>query len=253
MVRGLNTFRERFAGFEDRYVLIGGAAVEVAMDRASLEFRVTKDLDIVLHVQSLDVEFARAFWAFISEGGYKFKEKSAGKPTFYRFHTPDDPSFPFMIELFSATPQLIDPPSDSHLTPLPVADEVSSLSAILLDQDYYGFLKRGIRLVNGLSVLAPEYIVPLKARAWIDLSERHQSGDGVSSKDVKKHRNDVIRLSQLITPTDRIELPGQIYDDLADFTNKALNGGAEPVTFGVKGMSLEDVRGLIATVYVRAT
>jgi hypothetical protein len=65
MVRGLNRFRERFAGYEDRYVLIGGAAVDVAMDAAGLEFRVTKDLDIVLHVQSLDVDFARVFWAFI--------------------------------------------------------------------------------------------------------------------------------------------------------------------------------------------
>ena len=41
MVRGLNVFRERFAGFQDRYVLIGGAAVEVAMDAAALRFRVT--------------------------------------------------------------------------------------------------------------------------------------------------------------------------------------------------------------------
>ena len=57
MVRGLNVFRERFAGFQDRYVLIGGAAVEVAMDAAALQFRVTKDLDIVLHVESLDAEF----------------------------------------------------------------------------------------------------------------------------------------------------------------------------------------------------
>lgn len=58
MVRGLNVFRERFAGCEDRYVLIGGAAVEIAMDVAALAFRVTKDLDIVLHVESLDAEFA---------------------------------------------------------------------------------------------------------------------------------------------------------------------------------------------------
>jgi hypothetical protein len=46
VVRGLNVFRGRFAGFEDRYVLIGGAAVEWAMDAAGLQFRVTKDLDI---------------------------------------------------------------------------------------------------------------------------------------------------------------------------------------------------------------
>ena len=85
MVRGLNVFRERFAGFQDRYVLIGGAAVEVAMDAAALRFRVTKDLDIVLHVESLDAEFARAFWTFVADGGYEFREKSTGRPTLYRF------------------------------------------------------------------------------------------------------------------------------------------------------------------------
>lgn len=61
MVRGLNVFRDHLAGFEDRYVLIGGAAVEVAMGAAGLQFRVTKDLDIVLHVEALDAQFATAF------------------------------------------------------------------------------------------------------------------------------------------------------------------------------------------------
>ena len=59
MVRGLDVFRRRFAGLEDRYVLIGGTAVDIAMDDAGLRFRATKDLDIELHVESLDVEFAR--------------------------------------------------------------------------------------------------------------------------------------------------------------------------------------------------
>jgi hypothetical protein len=251
VVRGLSLFRERFAGLEDRYVLIGGAAVDVAMDAVGLEFRVTKDLDIVLHVQSLDVEFAHAFWTFVQDGGYEFREKSTGKATFYRFHSPEDKSFPFMIELFSTTPDLAEPPRGVHLTPLPIADEVSSLSAILLDTDYYAFLQRGTRVKEGLSVLAPEYIVPLKARAWIDLTARREAGAEIASKDIKKHRNDIIRLGQLIAPTERIELPGGIYDDLNSFVASALNDGAEPATFGVIGMTLEDVRSLIEKVYVR--
>lgn len=47
MVRGLPKFREHFKGLDDQYVLIGGAAVDVAMEDADLDFRVTKDLDIV--------------------------------------------------------------------------------------------------------------------------------------------------------------------------------------------------------------
>lgn len=249
MVKGLNVFRERFAGFGDRYVLIGGAAVEVAMGAAALQFRVTKDLDVVLHVESLDAEFARAFWDFVIDGGYEFREGSTGKSMLYRFSKPTDASFPHMIELFSRRPELIEPPADCHLTPLPIAEEVSSLSAILLDEEYYDFVWRGTRVHDGLSVLAPEYLVPLKARAWIDLEERNAHGEPVSRDDIKKHRNDIIRLSQLISPAERIALPDSIRDDVARFVSKALSEGAEPKVFGVIGMTLADVRSLLAAVY----
>lgn len=48
MVRGLDVFRDWFADYSDQYVLIGGTAASLAMEAASLGFRPTKDLDIVL-------------------------------------------------------------------------------------------------------------------------------------------------------------------------------------------------------------
>ena len=154
-----------------------------------------------------------------------------------------------MLELFSRRPELIEPPTDSRLTPLPIAEEVSSLSAILLDDDYYDFVQEGTRVVSGLSVLAPEYIVPLKARAWIDLTDRHERGEDVSRGDIKKHRNDIIRLSQLISPGARIALPDAIGGDLKEFVARALNDGAEPKVFRAIGMTLQDVRLLLSAVY----
>lgn len=222
------------------------------MDAAALSFRVTKDLDIVLHVESLDAEFARAFWAFVIDGGYEFKEKSTGKPTLYRFSKPTEQSFPYMLELFSRQPNLIEPSADCRLTPLPIAEEVSSHSAILLDDEYYEFVQEGTRVVDGLSVLAPECIVPLKARAWIDLTERRERGEAVSRDDIKKHRNDIIRLSQLVSPAQRIALPDSIRVDLMEFVVRALHDGAEPRTFGVIGMTLQDVRSLLEAVYYPA-
>lgn len=53
MVKGLDVFRGHFAGYEDQYVLIGGTAATLAMAEAGLEFRATKDLDIVLHIEAL--------------------------------------------------------------------------------------------------------------------------------------------------------------------------------------------------------
>ncbi|KII32681.1 MULTISPECIES: hypothetical protein [Pseudomonas] len=48
MVKGLDTFREAFAGHAERYVLIGGVAASLALEEAGIEFRSTRDLDIVL-------------------------------------------------------------------------------------------------------------------------------------------------------------------------------------------------------------
>ena len=50
MVKGIDRFRAHFEDLNDRYVLIGGAACFLALDKAGLEFRATKDLDIVLCV-----------------------------------------------------------------------------------------------------------------------------------------------------------------------------------------------------------
>jgi hypothetical protein len=48
LVKGLDIFREFFAPYSGEYVLIGGTAASLAMEEAGLEFRSTKDLDIVL-------------------------------------------------------------------------------------------------------------------------------------------------------------------------------------------------------------
>ena len=54
-----------------------------------------------------------------------------------------------MIELFTRYLDAIHLPKDAVLTPLPMDDNISSLSAILLDNDYYEFLKQGKVVVGG--------------------------------------------------------------------------------------------------------
>lgn len=68
MVTGVDRFRAHFAGHEHQYVLIGGAACELIMNEVGLDFRATKDLDIVLIVEALDAAFAERFWAFVEQG-----------------------------------------------------------------------------------------------------------------------------------------------------------------------------------------
>ena len=85
-MKGLDVFREYFAGHADQFVLIGGTAATLAMEEAGLEFRATKDLDIVLHIEALSPSFGEVFWRFVDAGGYDIRQAvGTGKPVFYRF------------------------------------------------------------------------------------------------------------------------------------------------------------------------
>lgn len=246
---GLDHFARHFAGYEDRYVIIGGAATFLALDAAALDFRVTKDLDIVLCLEALDSEFAKVFWDFVHEGGYEIAEKSSGRRAFYRFKNPRNSGYPEMIELFARAPDLVVPPVEWHLAPIPISGDISSLSAILIDEDYYSLVMDGKRNHAGVTVLAPTHLIPLKAKAWLDLTELRASGQTVHSGDIKKHRNDAVRLSQLVPPGELISLPERIQVDMASFIARALRDGPEPTVIGVTGMTLADVRALLGDVY----
>src|SRR3990167_3461568 len=76
VVGGLDVFRESFAGHADQFVLIGGTAATLAMEEAGLEFRATKDLDIVLHIEALSPSFGEVFWSFVEAGGYEIRQAS---------------------------------------------------------------------------------------------------------------------------------------------------------------------------------
>jgi hypothetical protein len=217
MVRGLNSFRAWFQGYERNYAIIGGTACDLLMSEAGTDFRATRDIDMVLIIEALNAEFGARFWEYIKAGGYEHRRKSADTPQFYRFTDPASPDYPYMIELFSRRTGGVLLPDEAVLTPLPIEDDVSSLSAILLDDGYYEFLKSGVRIMDGLPVLVVEHIIPFKAKAWLDLTERKAKGENIDSKKIKKHKNDVIALSDLLSADSRIELPSTVLADFAAF------------------------------------
>ena len=241
MVKGLDLFREHFSGFADRYVLIGGTACDLIMGDAGLHFRATKDLDIVLRVEALDSEFARAFWAFVAEGQYQFQEASTGKRRFYRFHKPANATYPAMLELFSRVPDALSVAQNSHLTPIPVDQDVSSLSAILLDPEYYHWIHSGRREVQGVPIVGPEHLVPLKAKAWLDLRARRDAGDDVDSRSIRKHRNDIFRLFQVIDPEFKIPPPPGIAEDMRRFLENMATEEVDLKALGLGSSSLDSV------------
>lgn len=251
MITGLDKFAAHFAGYQDRYILIGGAAAWLLLDEAGITPRATKDLDIVLCLEVLDPEFGAVFWEFINAGEYKLQEKSEGTKSFYRFQKPAQPGYPVLLELFSRMPDISILGEDSHLTPIPIGEDVSSLSAILMDEICYDFIHQHKREIGGVSIVGEECLIPLKARAWLDLTRRKADGETVDSRDIKKHRTDVLRLYQLLPPDLQIALPQSIQDDLHKFIEAIAPELNENLlkNLGIQGVSVAEVLQTLKTVY----
>lgn len=248
MVNGIEKFKEKFESFKGKYTLIGGVACGLLMDDAGLDFRATQDFDIVLIIESMDDDFGRAIWDFIRDGGYKIREKSTGEPEFYRFKSPEDKSYPKEIELFSRKSKLLNYADEDRLTPIHISDEISSLSAILLDDEYYLFLSHGLTELEGIQVLNYTHIIPFKAKAWIDLKERKGNGEAVDSKNILKHKNDVFRLSQLLAESDFVTLSEGIKADMASFVAQMENEDVDLKNLRIRG-NKKNILDLIARVY----
>jgi len=220
MIEGLDRFAAHFAEYQDRYILIGGAATWLVLDEAGLDKRGTRDLDIVLCVEVLDAAFGAALWDFIQAGGYEIHEKSDGNKEFYRFRKPSQAGYPVMLELFSRKPDALVLSREGRYTPVPIGEDVSSLSAILMDDNYYEFLHEHKREIEGVSLVGEGCLIPLKARAWLDLTDRKAAGAEISSRDIRKHRGDVLRLYQLLVPGVLIATPTSIQKDISNFLKR---------------------------------
>jgi hypothetical protein len=248
-MRGLDLFQERFAAFADSYALIGGAACHLIFEDLGLSFRATKDLDIVLCAQVVDAGFAQALWEFIQDGGYEIRQRTDGQPSYYRFAKPANADFPYMLEIFARPPATLDLVPNQTIIPVPIEDGQYSLSAILLDEDYFGLLRGMIRRIDGVSVLDEYALIPFKAKAWMELSDRRDAGEAIDSRTIVKHLRDVFRLMAVLVPGRRLILQEQIRNDIADFCDRiSRQAGINPSDFGL-AMNLQDAATLLEELY----
>lgn len=226
MVAGLERFVSRFGRFADSFVLIGGAACDLWMAEQALRFRATEDLDIVVVVDAVDDEFIREFWDFIREGEYATHQQSRERPAFYRFAEPKHGAHPAQIELL--TRNGLGLPDDARFTPIPAGKDLSSLSAILMDSGYYDYVVNSRITINGIPTVPVQCLIPLKAKAYLDLKARRDGGDmRVRGDDIRIHRNDVFALAQTLAPDDRFPLSDELKGDLAAFLETLPAGSPE--------------------------
>ena len=195
MVKGIDSFREKFKDYSDCYTVIGGAACDILMTEADLSFRATKDIDMILIIEARYKEFSKTFWEYIKEGKYKCGWRNNTDIHFYRFTEPE-PGYPAQIELFSRMPGY-SLSVEEGIIPLHIDNDVSSLSAILLNDDFYNFMLQGI--------------------AWLELKERRAKGEHVNDRDLKKHKNDVFRLLQIVESGTKVRSEGLVKESIDRF------------------------------------
>ena len=249
MVKGIDTFRRYFAEYEEQYVLIGGAACDIVFESNDTAFRATRDLDMVLIVEALTPEFGEKFWEFIQDGGYRNKSTNGQKPQFYRFDKPEDDAYPKMIELFCRSN--FELREMTGITPIHIDDEVSSLSAILLNDDYYRILLEGKVVRNGLSVLRPEYLILFKSKAFLDLKQRKDRGETVDSKNISKHKKDILRIAAELVLESIGDLPEAVETDIRAFIDLLAQDPFDSNSLKAYGLRNDEVVEVLHRVFIQ--
>jgi len=186
MIRGLDHFREYFRSCSENFILVGGVASYLLLNEAGApRLRPTKDLDIVLIMKPSEV-FLNAIKEYIKLGKYEIQRGSRDQATFYRFQKPKHDEFPIMIELFATTEADFKLFEGQHIIPVVNDAGIESLSAILLDEEYYAIIKKNAVEKDGIYILNEKALIPFKAKAYLEIKER-----GEDSKNWKKHRGDI--------------------------------------------------------------
>lgn len=219
MVGGLDKFRETFRRFSDHFVIIGGTACDEVLRGTAISPRVTRDIDIIVITEKMTVEFAKAFWNFIAEGGYRPGIRKSEGNVRYVLYSFDDGKrgFPVKIELLSHHNEVLGALRPGHIEPIPIGGDVSSLSAIILDEPFYTFTVNHSFLSDGLRFASPAALIVLKARAYLNLLKDKESGIHVNSHDILKHRNDVFRLVAMMPVGKTFPVEERIMDTISEF------------------------------------
>ena len=217
---GLDKFKEAFAEFPENYVIIGATACDIAMSGTVVRPRATHDIDMIIVVENMTPEFGQRFWDFIKEAGYRPERRKSevGEPTKYELYrfVEGKPDYPEMIELLSRHPDALGEPHGLVIEPLLIDGNISSLSAIIMDDDFYNFTIANSTLTDGIRHASPVALIALKAKAYLNLLSDKARGLHVNTRNIKKHRSDVMK-SMVIVENSNVSAPSSIVQCIREF------------------------------------
>ncbi|WP_345948980.1 hypothetical protein ABDD95_19220 [Mucilaginibacter sp. PAMB04274] len=253
MVIGLDRLRSYFENYQEHYIIIGGTACEIRFSEREIDFRATKDIDMLLIVEALDRPFQEQFWKFIRDGKYVNQFFDGGERRFFRFSNPQAEGFPVVVELFSRKPDGIELPEDFHLTPVPTDEALSSLSAMLLHDEYYQFTLTNCDTLDQLRIANERALIVLKVKAFLNNRQRKAEGQQIQQNDIDKHKKDILKLVTTLSGEDRADAPDMIKADIAAFIEvmreEKPDIRAMAKAAGVGAISLDELLEQLAAVY----
>ena len=193
-------------------------------------------------------------WDFIKAANYGHRSQGGNefKHEYYRFTNPQDKTYPKQIELFARYTGILNLPPDAHIEPISVGEDLSSLSVILMDDNYYAFTIEHSRNIDDIHVASPEALICLKAKAYTEMLDRKAEGKLVDSRDIEKHKKDIFRLIAMLPQDSHFTLPEKMKNDMNDFYQR-VGELSNPDFFknaGLRGLNAERLLELINTAFL---
>ena len=166
-----------------------------------------------------------AIWQFVEEGNFKagkrVNKQGVNVYALYRFTLQDDSlDYPKKIEILSRHSELLGEPSGFHIEPIPTDEDRHSLSAIIMDDDYYDFTIHQAEEKDGLMIANNYALIVLKMHAYLNLLAERAAGKKVNSDDIKKHRSDVLKLVAAGIYPEPLKVNPKFLSVLDSFTNE---------------------------------
>jgi len=174
--------------------------------------------------------------------GYSFQVKDGF--SYYRFVDPKLEGYAKEIELFAVNNHGLILEEGQRIIPIDPEEGLYSLSAIMLDKEYFEMIKNNIDHSNQVPCTNTLATIMLKISAFYDLKSR-------SDDKWKKHRRDILKLVLILTGEERIELTGHMVKDVDLFMEhiESLNDKTIKQITSMHGISQADIFRILSGVF----
>lgn len=188
-----NTLQLFLGKHKKNYFIIGGHATAYNLKLQGIDFRVTRDYDIVLISEVNDESFADDLSNFLKIGQYLYGYRNSdNKRIAYRFESPKKENYPEIIVFFVEEGKHMQS-LDNRFAKLDITYDDSKISAMVLSKDIYTFAKNHVIEINGLMFEDLSGLIALKSYAYFENLELYNLKK-VNSDSYKKHLRDIVKI-----------------------------------------------------------